>query len=171
MYIPGRSRTGSSPSRTVMSLAVYVASLIEKALATGRFRAPRILPEHTVRIALGEAQCSGFCDDLAKVLVLDFGGHLRGPRAVFGRRLDGARSGCFGDLHGRFRKRADDVAQSRRRERSQRFANARVELPELECPRGRARVHEQSAVPRDARRPGVACDLRTDGGRPRLDET
>src|SRR2546421_13049473 len=76
MYMPGRSRTGSSPSRTVMSLAVYVASLIEKALETGRFRALRILPEHTVGICLCQAQSGCFCDDFAKVLVLDLGGQI-----------------------------------------------------------------------------------------------
>src|SRR2546423_1212782 len=89
MYMPGRSRTGSSPSRTVMSLAVYVASLIEKALETGRFRALRILPEHTVGICLCEAQSGCFCDDFAKVLVLDLGGQILGLETVFVGGLDG----------------------------------------------------------------------------------
>src|SRR5262245_155663 len=31
MYIPGRLRTGSRPSRTVMSLAVYVATVVQRA--------------------------------------------------------------------------------------------------------------------------------------------
>src|SRR2546421_10399106 len=88
MYMPGRSRTGSSPSRTVMSLAVYVASLIEKALETERFRALRILPEHAVGICLCEAQSGGFCDDFAKVLVGDLGGQFVPLETVLGRRLD-----------------------------------------------------------------------------------
>src|SRR2546426_12653434 len=87
MYMPGRSRTGSSPSRTVMSLAVYVASLIEKALETARFRAPRILPEHAVRICLCDAQSGGFCDDFAEDLVGDLGGQVSRLKTVRGRRL------------------------------------------------------------------------------------
>jgi hypothetical protein len=39
MYMPGRSRTGSRPSRTVMSLAVYVASVMKKALQIPYLRA------------------------------------------------------------------------------------------------------------------------------------
>src|SRR2546423_15560113 len=102
MYMPGRSRTGSSPSRTVMSLAVYVASLIEKALETGRFRALRILPEHTVGICLCEAQCGCFCDDFAKVLVLDLGGQILGPETVLVGGLDGGSGRARGRLERRF---------------------------------------------------------------------
>jgi hypothetical protein len=37
--MPGRSRTGSRPSKTVMSFAVYVFFAIKKALLMGYFRA------------------------------------------------------------------------------------------------------------------------------------
>src|SRR4051812_28299016 len=106
MYIPGRSRTGSSPSRTVMSLAVYVASLIEKALETGRFRALRILPERTVGICLCEAQRSGLCDDFAEVLVLDLAGELLGSKTVRFGRFERRRRWQLGGLRRRLGQRS-----------------------------------------------------------------
>src|SRR5439155_14029997 len=100
MYMPGRSRTGSSPSRTVMSLAVYVASLIEKALETGRFRALRMVPEHAVGICLREAQSGRFCDDFAKVLIADLGGQPIRLETVFGGRFERRLRGLVGGRGG-----------------------------------------------------------------------
>src|SRR6266516_373360 len=90
MYMPGRSRTGSSPSRTVMSLAVYVASLIEKALQTKRLRALRILSERAVGSGACETQCGRFRHDSAQIVVLDRGGERR-PRCELGNRGYGRR--------------------------------------------------------------------------------
>src|SRR5689334_2375234 len=42
IYIPGRLRTGSSPSRTVMSLAVYVVAMIEGLIGQGLGGAGRL---------------------------------------------------------------------------------------------------------------------------------
>src|SRR5438552_2229854 len=170
MYIPGRSRTGSSPSRTVMSLAVYVASLIEKALETGRFRALRILPEHTVGICLCEAQCGCFCDDFAKVLGLDLGRQILGLQTVLVGGLDGRSDPPCGRLERRFRKRSDGEPETRRSKRAEGRAHSLFELSELERPGRGARVHVQGAVAADARRPRVARDLRADRDRPGLDE-
>src|SRR5436190_6379087 len=119
MYMPGRSRTGSSPSRTVMSLAVYVASLIEKALETARFRAPQILPEPAVGIPSREARCGRLCNDFAEVLVADSGGELGRARAVLRR---GRRDVSRGPLRlgRRLRQRPHDEAQLRRCELAER---------------------------------------------------
>src|SRR4029078_13667778 len=53
MYMPGRSRTGSRPSRTVMSFAEYVALVMKKALQLARFRAG-------VSVAGGAAVSGGY---------------------------------------------------------------------------------------------------------------
>src|SRR5205085_2595002 len=111
MYMPGRSRTGSSPSRTVMSLAVYVASLIEKALQTGRLRALRILPEPAVGICSREACRGRLCNDFAEVLVGDSGGELGRPHAVLLGRLRGRSKRARQVVRGRG-ERADDETQA-----------------------------------------------------------
>src|SRR5207245_7644401 len=169
MYMPGRSRTGSSPSRTVMSLAVYVASLIEKALETGRFRAPRILPEHAVGICLCEAQSGGFCDDFAKVLVGDLGGQFVRLKTVLGRGLDRRSCGLLEGRGGRFRERSDREPKALRRKLSERRFDARLELSELARPCRGARVDMARPVTCNSRRPCVSRDLRTDSRRPSLD--
>src|SRR5215467_1644161 len=113
MYMPGRRRTGSSPSRTVMSLAVYVASLIEKALETGRFRALRMVPERAVGIPLGKRHCGRFCDDFAKVLVLDRRGELAGLTAVVVGGFNKGTGSVVGRLRSDLRKWADGEAKPR----------------------------------------------------------
>src|SRR6266571_4597192 len=155
MYIPGRSRTGSSPSRTVMSLAVYVASLIEKALETGRFRALRILPERTVGIRLCKRQGGGLCNDFAKVLVLDLGGELLGPKPVRFGRFGDCLDRQVGPLGRWFGKRSNCEVKPRRRKRSEAGTDAAGELPELERPSRGARVHMQRPVATEPRRPSI----------------
>src|ERR671922_156182 len=59
MYIPGRRRTGSRPSRTVMSFAVYAASAIKKALQNALLRAARSVSETTAGAASREARPRG----------------------------------------------------------------------------------------------------------------
>src|SRR5687768_13083435 len=94
MYIPGRSRTGSRPSRTVMSFAVYAVSVIKKALQMAILRAESSVSETTV----GAGLCRGSCearrgrsgDVLAQLLVLDRGGDFGGLGAVLGAHF-GAR--------------------------------------------------------------------------------
>src|SRR5262249_26283733 len=125
MYMPGRRRTGSSPSRTVMSLAVYVASLIEKALETGRFRALLMVPERAVGIPLGKGHCGRFCDDFAKVLILDRGGQLTSLTPVVVARFGGASSCVVEWFPRRLGKRTDSEAKARRRNRAERRTDAR----------------------------------------------
>src|SRR5439155_2230559 len=140
MYMPGRSRTGSSPSRTVMSLAVYVASLIEKALETSRFRALRMVPERTVRIRLCQAQRSGFCDDFAKVLVLDLGRELGRLEAVRFGRFERRLARHLGRLQRRLGQGPDCKTKPGRSDGTESRTNAFGELTELERPRRRARM-------------------------------
>ena len=71
MYMPGRRRTGSRPSRTVMSFAVYVASVMKKALQIPYLRAPRILPEPAAVRRARETKGDCFCDDFAQIVVTD----------------------------------------------------------------------------------------------------
>src|SRR5437764_5856798 len=170
MYMPGRSRTGSSPSRTVMSFAVYVASLIEKALQTGRLRALGSLPEAAVGIRVYEAPRSGFGDDFAKTLVIDLRCESGGVLTRFGAGRNRSSPNALRLQKRGIGQRPDREAESRRRELAELLPNARFELTELEGPRGRARVHVQRAVAGDACRPRVSRDLRPDRSRPCLDE-
>src|SRR4029078_11543076 len=95
MYMPGRSRTGSRPSRTVMSFAVYVTSVMKKALQNHYLRALEILPERAVVSGPRKAQSSGFCDHFAELFVTDLARERSGlrnvlrerPRARTGRRV------------------------------------------------------------------------------------
>src|ERR671914_322485 len=73
-YMPGRSRTGSRPSRTVMSFAVYVVSVIKKALLLRRFWALGSLPERpVVRLPRTRRQAGRGRprDELSQLRVLD----------------------------------------------------------------------------------------------------
>src|SRR6186997_635130 len=81
MYIPGLSRTGSRPSRTVMSFAVYVVSVIKKALQIAILRARRSVSETAAGSGPREACRGGSRDRFAQVLVLDRRGqfHRFGP--------------------------------------------------------------------------------------------
>src|ERR1043165_4584107 len=143
--MPGRSRTGSSPSRTVMSLAVYVASLIEKALQTGRLRALRILPEPAVGFRSREAQRRRLCNDFAKVLVVDPGDETGRLFEVF-RCGVRPRPGSPFRVGRSARQRSLDEPQARRRVLAERCPDPRFEVRELERPRGRTRVDAQCPV-------------------------
>src|SRR4249919_3021774 len=95
MYIPGRRRTGSRPSRTVMSFAVYAASAIKKALQIAILRARGSLPEtavgRAVRRTLGEARPSRSRDELAQVHILDRGRRGGGRFRRFSSGFGGVR--------------------------------------------------------------------------------
>src|SRR5207344_338572 len=81
MYIPGRFRTGSRPSRTVMSLAVYVVLAIKKSLLLGDFCLELSLAERTVgRPLLGgrETRCCGPRNGRSERRILHVRRHLRG---------------------------------------------------------------------------------------------
>src|SRR6476660_1960607 len=106
MYMPGRSRTGSRPSRTVMSFAEYVVSVIKKALLNQLLRA-----EGSVSVAAAgggscEALRGGSRDELAELRILDRGGRLGGLRALLGRGYRGRGSDRLRVRSRRLRKRS-----------------------------------------------------------------
>src|SRR6188508_3115224 len=78
MYMPGRSRTGSRPSRTVMSLAVYVALVIKKALQVAHFRARGSVSDRTVVSGPCEARLRSLFYRFAQIFRLDAGGPAAG---------------------------------------------------------------------------------------------
>src|SRR5204863_6679176 len=100
MYMPGRSRTGSRPSSTVMSFAVYEVSDMKKALQVTHFRADLSLPDGAAGSGPREACARSFFHCFAKFL----GADLRRPAArllhVLGR---GVRKTFVGTLRGRRR--------------------------------------------------------------------
>src|SRR4051794_10878283 len=106
MYIPGRNRTGSRPSRTVMSLAVYEASVIKKALQAGHFYNSVSLSEKAAVRAGFQARCSGSCNDFAQIFILDRRGEALPLAAVLFRRH---RRGFFVP-QGRLRRRLGEAA-------------------------------------------------------------
>src|SRR6476620_1805113 len=83
MYIPGRRRTGSRPSRTVMSFAVYAASAIKKALQIAILRGWRSVSEVAVGPGPDQARPSRPRDELAELRIVD----LRGCRGGLGLDL------------------------------------------------------------------------------------
>src|SRR5437868_2852690 len=164
MYMPGRNRTGSRPSKTVMSFAVYEASVITKALQIAHFRAAVSVSERAVvRVFRGrsrEARAGRSRDQLAELRVLDRGR----PLGRVARLLQGSLGTRFErgvrTLRRRFRKRSRRELELRLRRQPRR--DLRRTLRELEPPHGVARVHEQRAVAREARGPRVSRDLRAD---------
>src|SRR6187402_739334 len=164
MYIPGRSRTGSRPSRTVMSLAVYAVSVIKKALQIAYLRARSSVSETPVvgwsSVGAREARGGRPGDQPAQLVVLDSGGDLGGLRAPLGA----ARGGLLGTtgraFAGGFRQRAGCELERARCPRADLLAELREdrlgEAAELECPGRGGGVNEQRSVPRDPRRPGVS---------------
>jgi hypothetical protein len=56
---------------------------MEKALQTGRLRAPRMVPESTVGFRRRKAQSGRFCDDFAEVLIADLHSQLGPSLDVF----------------------------------------------------------------------------------------
>src|SRR5215210_9202025 len=159
MYMPGRSRTGSRPSRTVMSLAVYVALVMKKALQVKAFRATTSLSDRAVDSGSREAHPRSFFHCFAEFFRLDRldprarrssllrGGLGRGPA----RHLGGGRR-AFG-------QRSRREAQARRRDLAEHVPEAPRDLPlellELERPGGRGRRHVERAVPREPSRPRI----------------
>src|SRR5918995_1671941 len=72
MYIPGRRRTGSSPSRTVMSFAVYVAwAIVKKALQIRPLRAQGSVSERTVGSGVRETLRGRSRDQFPQLFVAD----------------------------------------------------------------------------------------------------
>src|SRR5947199_3326680 len=114
MYMPGRSRTGSRPSRTVMSFAEYVVSVIKKALLNQLLRA-----EASVSVAAAgggscEALRGGPRDEVAELRILDHGSRLRGLRALLRRGYRRRRSDRLRVGRGRLGERPGSEAQGRR---------------------------------------------------------
>src|SRR5919197_4292505 len=84
MYIPGRSRTGSRPSRTVMSFAVYAASAKEKALQTDGLGAALSVSETAVGQPARKTPGGSFSHFCAQIGVADSGNEV-GGQALVGR--------------------------------------------------------------------------------------
>src|SRR5687768_16364989 len=176
MYIPGRRRTGSRPSRTVMSLASYVVLAIKKSLLVGDFYLGFSISDRTVgRAGLGgrERGCGSPRDGLPQGGIVDLGGDLLAGRSGRRRR---PRHGPRGSLHilcTRLRQTAGREAECGRgggpQPLRETLPDRRLELGELECPRARDRVDVQGPVPGDARRPRVRRDRLADFLRPGLD--
>src|SRR3954454_2087283 len=93
MYMPGRRRTGSRPSSTVMSLAVYSACDLVSAISRNACKT-RVLQDvvsvsdRAVAAPPREAQFHRFLHTLAQVLVVDRGSCLCGERLLLRCRLD-----------------------------------------------------------------------------------
>ena len=143
MYMPGRSRTGSRPSRTVMSFALYAASVIKKSPANLAF--PGALKVYQTRRPSGrprEARRGRFCNDFAKTFILDSRRPARpparAPPAVGSRRRSRSPGivlrGALRKLPGANRKPAGAASPRASREALEQL---RLELRELECPRRR----------------------------------
>src|SRR5262245_24631882 len=115
MYMPGRFRTGSSPSRTVMSFAVYAASAIRKALQISYLRAGFSVSETAVGRVAGEAESGRSLHSISQRFVLDSGNELGcAPQCIRGR-LGSVRSRFRGHVGRWFRKVSDGEAQRLRR--------------------------------------------------------
>src|SRR5687767_73977 len=174
MYIPGRSRTGSRPSRTVMSLAVYAVSVIKKALQMSILRAESSVSETAVGAGLlggsRKARRGRSRDEFAELLVLDPGRDRGGLRTVLGADLWAGRCTLLRRTLLRLRDRSGSEAQrlgSRLAQLGAELLEDRGDEPaELEGPGRRRRVHVQRSVPGEARGPRVPCDRLTDSGRP-----
>src|SRR5437773_5683460 len=111
--MPGRSRTGSRPSRTVMSFAVYAASAIKKALQFTSLRGYDSLPETAVGGGLCEAQRRRFCDHFAQVLVVDRSGERFALCELLGARPENVAGSVRRGLGRRLRDRSGDEAELR----------------------------------------------------------
>src|SRR5690348_6027556 len=162
MYIPGRRRTGSRPSRTVMSLALYeplscgffCSSAIKKAC---KFRiCGQVILYQKPRLAEGTPDRS--LHELPELRILDHGGDLGGPFRPFqtsGRRPRWGRRWWF---EARLGQRPRDELEGRPRGESR--ADLACAVTELERPHGVLRVDDQRAVTLESRGLGVAGDLR-----------
>src|SRR5258705_4663249 len=159
MYMPGRSRTGSRPSRTVMSFAEYVALVMKKALQVAHFRAEISLAGGAAVSGACEAHPRSFFYRFAEIFGLD----RRGPLVRLACLLErGLRKGPFHVLRsrrGKLWQGAGSETQARRRGLRDRLAQTPRDLPlqllQLEGPGRGGGVHVQRAVPGEARWPRV----------------
>src|SRR4051794_27075575 len=150
MYMPGRSRTGSRPSRTVMSFAEYVVSAIKKALLNLPMRARGSVSPGAAGGGSCQAVRGRSRDELAELRILD-------RRGRAGRLRTLLRRGCgwrWGRAHrvrrGGFRQRPGREAERMRSSGpeglSETAEDRLAQLRQLECPGRRARVDVQRAV-------------------------
>src|ERR1700730_9119140 len=105
MYIPGRRRTGSRPSRTVMSFAEYEAlamafPITKKSCKTTVLQGVESVSERAVFGGPSEAQTDRLLHTFAEPLVVDRGGNFRRSPRLLRRRHNG-RSRNGHDLLGR----------------------------------------------------------------------
>src|SRR5262249_10712664 len=105
MYMPGRRRTGSRPSRTVMSFAVYAASAIKKALQFPGLRASSSVSDRTAGAVTCKARRGRSLHLFAQLFVTDRSSQVRRLGELLRRRVRGGSrsgfrhlSGWFGDL-------------------------------------------------------------------------
>src|SRR5580765_8084652 len=129
MYMPGRRRTGSRPSRTVMSFAEYVALVMKKALQVAHFRAEVSLAGGAAVSGACEAHPRSFFYRFAEIFGLDRGSPLVRLACLFER---GLRQGPFHVLRsrrGKLRQGTGSEAQVGRRGLGDRFAQTPRDLP------------------------------------------
>src|SRR5215211_1824278 len=138
MYMPGRSRTGSRPSRTVMSLAVYEALAMKKALQLAHFRAGVSLPDPAVVGGRCEAHSCSFFYRFAEFFGRDRRRQVVGGARLLQRRLRRSLSRRRGGLRDGLRKGARREAKTLRRGlaelASKTLGDLCLELLQLECP-------------------------------------
>src|SRR4029077_1094008 len=174
MYMPGRSRTGSRPSRTVMSFAEYVALVMKKALQLARFRADVSLAGGAAVSGGYEAHPRSFFYRFAEIFRVDRGSPLVCLARLLERGLRQRPIRLRSSRGGKLRTRPWCEAQPGRRSLRDRLAQAprdlALELLELESPRRGGGVHEQRPVACKPGGPGVRGHGLAYGGGPGSDE-
>src|SRR4029079_10958811 len=153
MYMPGRFRTGSRPSRTGMALAAYATTAIKNALQISYLRADRSVSERAVGRGLREPESERSLHANPQRFVLDSGNELGRPLQGLRARLRNVRSRRLGRRSRRLGKMADGESQRFRRTLAELLGQPREDLgrklPELERPGRRGGVRVQSSVARD----------------------
>ena len=175
MYIPGRSRTGSRPSRTVMSFAVYAVSVIKKALQMSILRAESSVSETAVGPGLRGAR--------ARLAAAARATYSRSSSSSIAAAISAASARCSAPTSGGvgarrsaasalgLRDRPGSEAERRRRRvaelgsRAARGSSA-ASRPSSNAHVAEAVLHVQRPVAGEARRPGVARHRLADRVRP-----
>src|ERR1700744_5292839 len=96
MYMPGRLRTGSRPSRTVMSLAVYVVAMCSSGSVGERFGGDRSVRHHAHEFAALD-HFAAFAAAARAIELVDLDAVLAAERGLEGERIVGEGRGLHAD--------------------------------------------------------------------------